>query len=256
MEEMSGQRTVIVKQRSRWAIRAAVGVVVMVLGLAASVAAQPTASGKITAVVFFGLFIALIVWLWRRQNRWRDQFEITPDAIGFRHGRRGGPSVTLTREHGTDLRLIPALRDHGITAGPRLTLVGSGEMITTYGFSPVAIRRGCTTVGWRFGNGSPEQAARDLRGLLDDGRLAEAVQLISLFGPCDWPADSDHDTSLSATILERYADGLAERDPAASRAAYLRAADAQRSYAAYASSGGEGTARMMKADLLTAKGQS
>jgi hypothetical protein len=256
MEQMSGPRTVIVRQRSRWTIRAGVGIVVMVLGLAASLAAQPTVSGKITAVVFFGLFIALIVWLWRRQNRGRDQFEITPDAIGFRHGRRGGPSITLNREHGTDLRLIPALHDHGVAAGPRLALVGSGEAITIYGFSADAIRRGCTTVGWRFGNGSPEQAARDLRGLRDDGRLAEAAQLINLFGPCDWPTDSDPDTSVSAMILERYADGLAERDPAASRAAYLSAAGAQRSFAAYASSGGEGTARMMEADRLTAKAQS
>src|ERR1700728_3437722 len=116
MEQMSGPQTVIVKQRSRWAIRAGVGVVVMVLGLAASVAAQATASGKITAVVFFGLFIAVIVWLWRRQNRWRDRLEITPDAIGLRHGRPGGPSITLPRVHGIDLRLIPALRDHGVTA--------------------------------------------------------------------------------------------------------------------------------------------
>jgi hypothetical protein len=256
MEEMSGQRTVTVKQGSRWTIRAVVGVVVMVLGLAASLAAQPTVSGKITAAVFFSLFIALIVWLWRRRNRWRDRLEITPDAIWFRHGRRGGPPITLTREHGTDLRLIPALRDHGVTAGPRLTLVGSGEAITIYGFSADAITRGCTAVGWRFGNGSPAQAAKDLRGLRDDGRLAEAAQLINLFGPCDWPTDSDPDTSLSATILERYADGLAERDPAASRAAYLSAAAAQRSFAAYASSGGEGTARMMAADRLTTKAQS
>jgi hypothetical protein len=256
MEEMSGQRTVTVKQRSRWTIRAVVGVVVMLLGLAASLAAQPTASGKITAAVFFGLFIALIVWLWRRQNRWRDQFEIKPDAIGFRHGRGGGPSITLTRGDGTDLRLIPALRDHGVTAGPRLALVGSGEMLTIYGFSADAVRRGCTAAGWRFGNGSPEQAAQDLRGLRDDGRLAEAAQLIELFGPCDWPAESNPDSSLSAMILERYADGLAQRDPAASRAAYLSAAGAQRSFAAYASSGGEGSARMMEADRLTARARS
>jgi hypothetical protein len=106
----------------------------------------------------FGLLIALIVWLWRRANRWRDQLEITPDAISLRHGRRGGPSVTLTREHGTDLRLIPALRDHGITARPQLTVVGSDEGITIYGFSANAVRRGCTEVGWRFDSGSPEEA--------------------------------------------------------------------------------------------------
>jgi len=39
-------------------------------------------------------------------------------------------------------------------------------------------------------------------------------------------------------------------------AACLRAAGAQRSYAAYASAGGEGIARMTEADRLTAKAQS
>ena len=256
MEQMSGPRTITVKQRRRQTILAGIGVAIMALGLAASLAAQPTVSGKITAAVFFGLFIAVIIWLWRRANRWRDQLEITPDAIRFQHGRRGGPSITLTREQGTDLRLIPALRDHGVTAGPRLTLVGSGQAITIYGFPANSVRRGCTAVGWRFGNGSPERAASDLRDLRDEGRLAEAVQLIDLYGPCDWPAEGDPDASLSATILERYADELAGRDPAASRAAYLRAAGAQVSYAAYASSGGEGAARMMEADRLTAKAQS
>jgi hypothetical protein len=160
MEQMSAPRIVTVRQRSRWTIRAGVGVVVMALGLAASLAAQPTVSGKITAVVFFGLFIALIVWLWRRANRWRDQIEITPDAISFRHGRRGGPSIVLTREQGTDLLLIPARRDHGVTAGPRLALVGSDQDVTIYGFSADAIRRACTAAGWQFGNAT--EAARDL----------------------------------------------------------------------------------------------
>jgi hypothetical protein len=165
MEQMSGPGTVTVRQRPRWTIPAGAGVVVFALGLAVSLAAQPTMSGKISAAVFFGLFIAVIVWFWLRANRWRDRIEITPDAITFRHGRRGGPSIMLTREQGTDLRLIPALRDHGIPVGPRLTLVGSDQDITIYGFSANAVRRGCTAVGWQFGNGTPEEAARTLRDL-------------------------------------------------------------------------------------------
>ena len=199
MEQTSGLRTVTVRQRHRWTIPAAVGIVIMALGLAASLAAQPTVSGKVTAAVFFGLFIAVIVWLWLRANRWRDRIDITPDAISFRHGRRGGPSITLTREQGTDLRLIPALRDHRGTAGPRLALVGSGQAITIYGFPANAVRHGCTAAGWRFGNGTPEEAARDLRDLRDEGRQAEAAQLIELFGPADWPVDSDPGTPLSAS---------------------------------------------------------
>jgi hypothetical protein len=199
MEQISGPRTVTVKQRSRWTIRAGIGVVVMALGLAASLAAQPTVSGKITAAVFFGLFIAVIVWFWRRANRWRDRIVITADAISFQHGRGGAPSIAATREHGTDLRLIPALRGHGDTAGPRLTVVGSGQALTIYGFSMDALRRGCTAAGWRFGNGTPQEAARDLRDLREEGRLAEAGQLIELFGPADAPVDADPDTSLSAS---------------------------------------------------------
>lgn len=164
MEQMPGPQSVTVRQRPRWTIPAGVGVLVMALGLAASVAAQPNVSGKITAVVLFGLLIALIVWLWRRANHWRDRLEITPDAITFRHGR-SGPSIVLAREQGTDLRLIPSLRDHGVTTGPRLCLVGSGDEITIYGFSADAIRRGCTAVGWRFADGTAEEADRDVRDL-------------------------------------------------------------------------------------------
>jgi hypothetical protein len=156
MEQMSGLRTVTVRQQHRWTVWAGVGVVVMALGLAAGLDAQPTVSGKITAAVFFGLFIAFIVWLWLRANRWRDQIEITPDAIRYSRGRRGGPSIMLTREDGTDLRLSPALRDRGVNVGPQLSLVGSDQGITIYGFSAKALRQGCTAVGWRFETGTAE----------------------------------------------------------------------------------------------------
>jgi membrane protein YdbS with pleckstrin-like domain len=164
MEQMSGQRAVTVRQRTRQTIPAGIGLVVMVLGLATSLAAQPTVSGKITAAVFFAVFIALIVWFWLRVNRWRDRIEITPDAITFRRGRRGGPSIALTRADGTDLRLIPALREHGVTSAPRLALVGSGQDITIHGFSTNAVRRGCTAAGWQLGSGTLQEA-RDLRDL-------------------------------------------------------------------------------------------
>jgi hypothetical protein len=199
MEQMSEVRTVTVRQRSRQTISAGVGVVVMALGLAATLGAQPTMSGKIGGAAFFAVFIAIIVWLWLRANRWRDQIEITPDAITFRRGRRGGPSIALTREHGSDLRLIPALSGHGDAVGPRLALVGSGQAIVIYGFAPDAVRRGCTAAGWQFGNGTPEEAARDLRDLREEGRVGEAAQLIELFGPAERPLDADPGPSLSTS---------------------------------------------------------
>jgi hypothetical protein len=257
MRATSGVRTVTVRQRHRWTIPVAIGIAVLVLGMVTAIGAQPTTSGKIGSVVFFGLFILLCAWIWMRMNQGRDRVEITPDTISFMRGRRrGGPpaaSSALTRERGTELRLIPALRVPGVETGPRLTVVGSGQAITIYGFRPDAVRHGCAAAGWRFGNGTPEQAARDLRELLDSGQVAEAAQLVDVFGPCDWPASADGTTSLSAVALERYADELAGRYPDAARAAYLRAAGAQRSYAAFATSGGEGIARMTEAERLTAK---
>jgi hypothetical protein len=56
--------------------------------------------------------------------------------------------------------------------------------------------------------------------------------------------------------LATYANQLAGIDRDAARAAYHRAANAQRSYAAFATSGGEGTARMTEAERLIAKAAS
>jgi len=257
MQVTGGERTVTVRQRTRRTILVAVVIVVMVVGLVTSIGAQPNTSGKISAAIFFGFIIALVALLWVLQNRGRERLEITPDTISLlRGGRRGqssAPGAMLTRARGSELRLIPRLQDHGVLAGPRLTVVGSGEVITVYGFSFDAVRRGCAAAGWRFGNGTPEQAARDLRELLDSGQVTEAAQLVDVFGPCDWPASADGTTSLSAVVLERYADSLSGRDRPTAAAAYLRAAQAQRSFAAFASSGGEGSARMSEADRLTAK---
>jgi hypothetical protein len=100
-----------------------------------------------------------------------------------------------------------------------------------------------------------EQLAREVRRLLDEGQYARVAQLVDELGPCDWPADLDGTASLGAEALERHADELAGRDPAAARAACLRAAAAQRSFAAYASSGSEGSARMAEPARLEAKAE-
>jgi hypothetical protein len=247
---------------ARWRAVVPLGVVVVVLaaGLAASIGAQQTASGKVTAAVFFGLIIALCLVGLARMNRNRDHIDVTPEAISYRRGRRGGVSLTLSRDPGSaepaDLRIIPRLSDHGFKAPPRLTLVGSGMEMSLVSFSTRRVRRGCEAAGWRFGNGSTEQGASDLRDWYRSGRVIEGAQIVDLFGPYDTDVDNDGTTSLGAAVLESYADRLFEADHAAARAAYLRAAEAQRSYAAYATSGGEGIARMAEADRLTAKANS
>ena len=54
-------------------------------------------------------------------------------------------------------------------------------------------------------------------------------------------------------MLEAYGDQLAATDRAAADAAYRNAAAGQRSFAAAATSGGEGLARMAEADRMDAK---
>jgi hypothetical protein len=100
---------------------------------------------------------------------------------------------------------------------------------------------------------SPEQAERMVRELLAAGRLAEAARLTDHLGQYGVPEDFTATASLGAAVLEAYGDQLAATDPEAADAAYLRAAQDQRSFAAGATSGGEGIARMMEADRIDAK---
>jgi hypothetical protein len=102
--------------------------------------------------------------------------------------------------------------------------------------------------------GTQEQAARDLSRLVEAGMVAEAAQLVDLFGPYDMSAGPDATVSLGAAVLEAYADELASTDRTAARAAYQRAANAQRAYAAVAAtSGGQENAHMTEARRLDAK---
>jgi hypothetical protein len=99
----------------------------------------------------------------------------------------------------------------------------------------------------------PAVAEQAIRALRAAGRLAEAAQLADQLGPYG-VADSDDATlSLGAAVLEAYADQLTRADPRAADAVYRRAAGEQRSFAAAATSGGEGIARMADADRIDAK---
>jgi len=100
---------------------------------------------------------------------------------------------------------------------------------------------------------SPEQQVRVLRA---GGRLAEAAELVDQLGPYGVADCDDATASLGAAVLEAYGDQLAAADPGAADTAYRRAADEQRSFAAAATSGGEGSARMAEADRIDAKRRS
>jgi hypothetical protein len=95
-----------------------------------------------------------------------------------------------------------------------------------------------------------ERAVRELRAA---GRLAEAVRLVSRLGPYGVADGPDATTSLGAAVLEARGDELSASDPAAADAAYRDAAADQRSFAAAATSGGEGLARVAEADRIEAR---
>jgi hypothetical protein len=159
MQFRSGSGTVIVRQRPRGLIWAVPGTLVFLLAIAASVAAQPNSSGKITAGIFFGIFLLAILSAWLSVNRRRARLEIDSGSICYWISRRATPSFTLLREPDSWLRLIPAQRGQGVKADARLTLAGAdadgtdadgnGEIIL-FGFSVPAVRRGCEAAGWRF----------------------------------------------------------------------------------------------------------
>jgi hypothetical protein len=95
-----------------------------------------------------------------------------------------------------------------------------------------------------------ERAVRELRAA---GQLGEAIRLVGQLGPYGIADGPDATTSLGAAVLEAYGDQLAATDRAAADAAYRDAAAEQRSFAAAATSGGEGVARMAEADRIDAK---
>jgi hypothetical protein len=160
MQSGSGSRTVIVRQRPRGLIWAVPSTLLFILAIAASVAAQPNASGKITAAVFFGVFLLAILGYWFSINRRRARLEIDSGSISYRVSRHRNPSFTLLREPDSELRLIPAQRGQGGRADARLALASPGTPggaagdsageIILFGFSVPAVRRGCESAGWRF----------------------------------------------------------------------------------------------------------
>jgi hypothetical protein len=103
------------------------------------------------------------------------------------------------------------------------------------------------------GEVSADAAERTVRDLRAAGQLAEAARMVGQLGPYGVADGPDGTTSLGAAVLEAWGDQLAAIDPAAANAAYRTAAAEQRSFAAAATSGGEGLARMAEADRIDAK---
>jgi hypothetical protein len=223
------------------------------LALAATVGAQPTAGGKITGVVFFGVLIAVTAGGWAAVARGRSWLEVGHDAIVYRKGK-AAPSA-LRRAHGESLRILPRLSGGAANRPARLVLLGSGGVVPLAGYPADKVRGACEAYGWRFDGGS-QLAVTDAQRWLHAGRSGEAAQLIELFGPFpDTATDDDADISLTAAVLEDYGDKLIRRNRAAARGAYRRAASAQRAFAARTASADQGAARMTQANRIDGKAQ-
>lgn len=96
-----------------------------------------------------------------------------------------------------------------------------------------------------------ERAVRELRAA---GCLANAAGMTGELGPYGVADRPDGTTSLGAAVLEAYGDQLSAGDDlAAADSASRDAAAHQRSFAAAATSGGEGTARMAEPDRIDAR---
>lgn len=98
-----------------------------------------------------------------------------------------------------------------------------------------------------------EEVARQIRELRSAGRLADAAALVDGLGQYGVNDEQDFDTSLGASVCAAYAEQLMAGDPVAARAAYRRAAELQRAFAASATAGGEGLARMAVAHVYEAR---
>jgi len=226
---------------------------VWALALVTSVSAQPTAGGKVAAGVFFGVLTMASIGGWFAVNRRRGQLEVSHDLITRRAG--SAAPVTLSRDHGESLRILPPLGEFSVVGPERLILLGSGAAVSLTSMPSDEVRRACEARGWRF-DGGAELAVRDVQRWLHAGRPAEAAQLIELFGPFSEVAtNEDADTSLVAAVLEDCGDRVLRRNRAGARDAYRRAAAAQHAFASRAASAAESANRTAQASRLDSKAQ-
>jgi len=225
-----------------------------VLALIASVSAQPSAGGRITAVVVFGVFLVLTVAGWVSTGRRRRQLEVGRESIVDRPGGKRAP-FTLTRAEGDTLRLLPQFTLYGKVSQPRLIFLGRGGFVTLHGLRLEEVRAACEAQGWRF-DGDLSLAVSDVQSCLHRGQSVQAVQLLELFGPFPAaPADGEPDTALAAAVFEDVGDKLTRTSRSKAAEAYRHAATAQRAFAGYARTESESGARLSEADRIEGKAQ-
>jgi hypothetical protein len=112
----------------------------------------------------------------------RDHITVTGDAITF-EAWGDGSRVTLSRQEGDLLLVLPGFAYPGRHVSRRITQLGTGRAIYVSWFlRKRAIRRACDRSGWRFGY-SPDPAERHLRRWPAWDWRASAYNFITLHGP-------------------------------------------------------------------------
>jgi len=240
------------------------------LGLSAAILAPLLRLPWMDRLSFGGIFIAFTIFMITIQLvpqvlKNRDHLTVNPDAITFEDwGDRS--RVTLSRQDGDLLLVIPGYSDRGQRMNSRLIQLGTGHGIGVSWFFPQrAIRRACEQSGWRFGY-DPDLAQLHLRHWRAKGQLAPAANLVRLYGPFTVPADPGGHLSLGAVISAEYGDKIMEvarkavqshrsdsRPRREAARVYGRAATEQRAFADLADSADERATRTAEADRLAAK---
>jgi hypothetical protein len=210
-----------------------------------------------------GLLVAFVGTA-REALQHRDRITVTSDAITFKRWS-DGRETTFRRVDGDLLLIFPKDFLYASAIDFSLTQLGTGRQFGLYHFPRGAVRRACGRRGWRFGY-DPGLGERHLRlwwdwSSEDWGWLMSAASIVVARGPINVATEPGGHVSLGAAILSGYAAGLPQSYQDYQRyrraaKAYRLAADAQRSYAALATSPEENAARQAEADKLQAKAQS
>ncbi len=144
---------IIVAQHPRHTVAIGVMIAILVLAAVVSDAANPyTMVKRIGVAAFFGVFIALCVWIWFRVNRRRNQIEVADDAIRYVHWS-GETVVELPREEVTELRIVRRLSDRKLFLYDRLVAPGTDGWMDLKWFSSRAVRQACLARDWPVDRG-------------------------------------------------------------------------------------------------------
>lgn len=215
---------------------------------------------SIAVLCVFGLSAAFASTV-REALQHRDRITVTSGAITLRRWS-DSRETTFRREDGDLLLIIPKDFQYASAIDFLVTQLGTGRQFGLYHFPRGAVRRACSRRGWRFGY-DPDLGESHLKlwrdwSAQDWAWLKCAASLVVARGPVNVVAEPGRHVSLGAAILGEYAAGLPQDYQSYRRAskACRLAADAQRSFAALATSPEENAARLAEADKLQAKAQS